>query len=140
MKGKVRMTLVVDADLHDGEYLIPEDFIPPFLSAPTPTAVPTPELEAPPVELLQPEGASSSLVPPPLEELPLCVAPIPTKKRRTLWGIIRAGWFVLFTVAGESLTYALNNLTSLNLPPGTATAIGAVGYGLKKGIWPDTTL
>ena len=77
----------------------------------------------------------------PLPEAVVCAAePAPTKKRRTLWGAIRATWFVVFTIVGESLTYALNNLTSFNLPPGTATAIGAVGYGVKRGIWPDTTL
>jgi hypothetical protein len=70
----------------------------------------------------------------------MTLAAAPTKKKRTLWGIVRAGWFVVFTVLGEALTYALNNLTSFNLPPGTATALGAVGYGLKRGLWPDTTL
>ena len=93
------------------------------------------DLPAAPAYLPAPDPA---LVAAPLE---LCaMAPAPTKKRRTLWGVIRAGWFVIFTAAGEALTYALNNLTTLNLPPGTATAIGAVGYGLKKGLWPDTIL
>jgi hypothetical protein len=55
-------------------------------------------------------------------------------------GLVRSVWFVLFTVGGEALTYGLNNLTSFNLPPGTATAIGAVGYGVKRAIWPGTTL
>lgn len=73
--------------------------------------------------------------------LELCVeAPAPTPKKRTIGGVIRAGWFIVFTATGESLTYALNNLTSFNLPPGTATAIGAVGYGLKRALYPDTTL
>jgi hypothetical protein len=76
----------------------------------------------------------------PLPEPILCAVEAPTKKKRTLWGVIRAGWFILFTVAGEALTYGLNNLTTLNLPPGTATAVGAVGYGMKKALWPDTTL
>lgn len=66
------------------------------------------------------------------------VVPTVTKKKRTLMGFIRATWFIAFTMAGEALTYGLNNLTTLNLPPGTATAIGAVGYGLKKAVFPDT--
>ena len=72
--------------------------------------------------------------------LECAAAPAPTKKKRTLWGFIRATWFIAFTALGEALTYLLNNLTSLNLPAGTATAIGAVGYGLKRGLWPDTTI
>ena len=142
MKGKIRMTLVVDADLHDGEYLIPDDFVPPFLSAPTPAVVPTPELEAPPVELLQPEEASSSPnVPPPLEEIPLCAAPVYTKKKRTLIGFIRATWFYVFTIVGEILNYVLENITGIGLPQGVAgTLIAGALYGAKRGIWPDTTL
>jgi len=99
------------------------------LLPPGPVPAPDPAYSPPP---------DPALVAAPLE---MCaVAPAPTKKRRTVWGVIRAGWFVVFTAAGEALTYALNNLTSLNLPPGTATAIGAVGYGLKRGLWPGTTL
>jgi hypothetical protein len=73
-------------------------------------------------------------------EVPLAAAPKPTKKKRTLMGTIRAAWFIIFTVIGEALTYLLDNLTGLSLPSGTVTAIGAVGYGLKKAIWPDTLL
>ena len=70
-----------------------------------------------------------------------CVAEAPpTRKRRSLWGVIRATWFVGFTALGEALTYALGNLTNLDLPPGTATAIGAVGYGVKRALWPNTTI
>ena len=84
-----------------------------------------------------PEPVVSSLLAAPTP----VVEPVPpTKKRRTLMGFIRATWFVVFTMAGEALTYGLNNLTSFNLPPGTATAIGAVGYGLKRAAWPDSTV
>jgi hypothetical protein len=55
-------------------------------------------------------------------------------------GVIRSGWFVVFTVAGEGLTYGLSHLTDLNLPPGTATAIGAAGYGIKRALWPNTQI
>lgn len=71
---------------------------------------------------------------------PVAEPPAPTKKKRTLMGFIRATWFIVFTAAGEALTYGLNNLTTFNLPPGTATAIGAVGYGVKKAVFPDSTL
>lgn len=83
------------------------------------------------VPVAQPLGETVSLE---------CQVEPPTKKRRTLGGFIRATWFVAFTALGEALTYVLNNITSLNLPAGTATAIGAVGYGLKRGLWPDTTI
>ena len=98
-----------------------------------------PAISVPPPSVEPSEaGPESPLVAAPLE---LCAAaPAPTKKKRTLMGVIRAGWFVIFTAAGEAFTYGLNNLTSLNLPPGTATAIGAVGYGVKKALWPSTQL
>jgi hypothetical protein len=69
----------------------------------------------------------------------LAAAPY-SKKRRTLMGLIRAGWTLLFTVGGEALVYGLNNLTTLNLPPGIGLAAGAAGYGLKKALYPDTML
>ena len=84
-----------------------------------------------------PEPVVSSLLASPA---PVVEPPPPTKKKRTLMGFIRATWFVVFTMAGEALTYGLNNLTSFNLPIGTATAIGAVGCGLKKAVFPDSTL
>jgi hypothetical protein len=116
--GETTIEVVIDGDCVEVN-LLPPGPVP----APAPALLLTPD----PVPVAAP--------------LELCAsAPAPTKKRRTVWGVIRAGWFVAFTAAGEALTYALNNLTSLNLPPGTATAIGAVGYGLKRGLWPDTTL
>lgn len=127
INAKVRMTFVVDGVIRDGEYEFPVDFVPSFLS---PKQEDAPAVE----EVTTPEAP---LVAQPLGE-PLCSIPIPSKKKRTLMGTIRAGWFVGFTAIGESLTYALNNLTNLNLPPGTATAIGALGYGIKKALWPDS--
>jgi len=92
---------------------------------------------APPLDEVA--AAAAPLLAAPLGE-PVAAAPAPTKKRRTLMGVIRAGWFVVFSFVGEALTYALNNITSLNLPPGTATAIGAAGYGVKRALWPNTQL
>ena len=103
---------------------------------------------APPRAALPPEyppvpAAAPELPPAPIPDEvgdSMTLAAAPTKKKRTVWGVIRAAWFIIFTAVGEGLTYLLNNLTTLNLPPGTATAIGAVGYGLKRGIWPDSTI
>lgn len=69
-------------------------------------------------------------------------APEPSisKKRRTLMGFIRGAWFIIFTAAGEATQYIIDNLTGFNLPPRTGAVVGAALYGLKRGIWPDTTL
>jgi hypothetical protein len=73
--------------------------------------------------------------------LELCAAaPAPTKKQRTLKGLVRAMWTAVFSFGGEALVYGLNNLTALNLPPGMGLAIGAVGYGAKAAIFPNTRL
>lgn len=98
------------------------------------------EPELPPAPEPGEAGFDATQVAAPLGDLPLCAAPVYTKKRRSLMGTIRAGWFVIFTGVGEGLTYALNNLTTLNLPPGTATITGAVLAGTKRALWPDTTL
>ena len=100
-----------------------------------PPAAAGPEPQAPG----SPEPAQDVVAPPPVVDVPF-LATAPSPKRRTLMGGIRAGWFVAFTAAGEALTYGLNNLTALHLPPGTATAVGAVGYGIKRAVWPDTTV
>jgi hypothetical protein len=63
-----------------------------------------------------------------------------TKKRRGLMGLIRTGWFYLFTVLGAAVDYGIAKLTDWGLPPGTATLIGGALYGLKRAFWPDTTL
>ena len=116
--GESTIEIVVDGECVEVNMLPP---------GPVPAPAPAPSLPPDPAPVAAP--------------LELCAAaPAPTKKRRTLWGVIRAGWFVGFTAVGEALTYALNNLTSLDLPPGTATAIGAVGYGVKRAIWPTTQL
>lgn len=70
----------------------------------------------------------------------MTLAAAPTKKKRTVMGVIRAVWFVVFSVTGEVVTYLLDNLTALNLPPGTGVAVGAALYGVKRGVFPDTTL
>jgi len=131
--GETTIEVVIDGDSVEVNLLPPEPVTAP--SSPALLLPPDPALVAAPV---RPQEA---ILAAPLTEAAVCAAePPPTKKRRTVWGVIRAGWFVIFTAAGEALTYGLNNLTTLNLPPGTATAIGAVGYGLKRGLWPGTTL
>jgi len=135
MKGKVRMTLVVDADLNDGEYLIPEDFVPPFLSAPTPAVVPTPELEAPPAELPQPEAASSSPnVPPPLEEIPLSTAPtITARVKPAASSGFKAGLASFGGMMAAGLLYVQENfgsLTDISLKNVLLIGGGAVLSGL----------
>jgi hypothetical protein len=83
-------------------------------------------------------GPESAQVVAPLE---MCAAaPAPSKKRRTLMGVIRAAWFIVFTGAGAVVDYGIANLTDLPLPPGTATLIGGVLYGAKRAIWPSTTI
>jgi hypothetical protein len=73
-------------------------------------------------------------------ELMLAVAPPLTKKRRTLMGVIRAGYMLIFDAGGEAIIYAVDNLAGLNLPPGLGLALGAIGYGLKRAIKPDGLL
>jgi hypothetical protein len=121
---KTRYTLLGDTTVEvvvDGES-IEVNILPAPALGDAPENHPVQELSSP-----EPEPA-------PEPEAPL------TKKKRTLMGVIRASWFVIFSAVGEALTYALNNLTTLNLPPGTATGIGAVGYGVKRAFWPNTVL
>ena len=93
------------------------------------------ELPAAPALLLPPDPA---LVAAPLE---MCApAPAPTLKRRGLMGVIRATKTILFTVGGEALVYAANNLAGLNLPPGLGLVVGATAYGVQKAIKPDGLL
>jgi hypothetical protein len=103
----------------------------PSLPQPEQVSVETP-LAA--LELSSPEPAS---VVSPIE---CAAAPAPSKKRRTLMGVIRAAWFIVFTGAGAVVDYGIANLTDLPLPPGTATVIGGVLYGAKRAIWPNTTI
>jgi hypothetical protein len=89
----------------------------------------------PPVAALEPVLAT-----PVPAETQCAAAPAPSKKKRTLMGVIRAAWFIVFTGAGAVVDYGIANLTDLPLPPGTATLIGGVLYGAKRAIWPSTTL
>jgi hypothetical protein len=83
-------------------------------------------------------GPTSAQVVAPLE---LCApTPAPTPKQRTVKGIIRTMWTAVFSFGGEALVYGLNNLTALNLPPGVGLAVGALGYGAKAAIFPNTKL
>jgi hypothetical protein len=135
-------TIEVVVDVKDGNASIDVNVLPTAGTELAATA-------APPLAPIPPDEAvvAASLVEPspaPVlgeaeAEMTLAAAPY-SKKRLGLMGFIRATWFVVFTASGEALTYALNQLTTLNLPPGTATAIGAVGYGVKRAIWPTTQL
>ena len=135
-------TIEVVVGVKDGGTSIDVNVLPTTGTEPAATAA-SPLAPAPQREAV----VAASLVEPPSApdpgeaeaEMTLAAAPY-SKKRRTLMGVIRATWFVAFTASGEALTYALNQLTTLNLPPGTATAIGAVGYGVKRAIWPTTQL
>jgi hypothetical protein len=69
----------------------------------------------------------------------LAAAPM-TPGQRTSKGVIRAMWTAAFSFGGEALVYGLNNLTALNLPPGLGLAVGAVGYGAKAAIFPNSKL
>ena len=68
------------------------------------------------------------------------IVPVVTRKQRTTKGLVRAMWTAVFSFGGEALVYGLNNLTTLNLPPGVGLAVGAIGYGAKAAIWPSTRL
>ena len=72
-------------------------------------------------------------------EMTLAAAPM-TPGQRTSKGVIRAMWTAAFSFGGEALVYGLNNLTALNLPPGLGLAVGAVGYGAKAAIFPNSKL
>jgi len=93
-----------------------------------------------------PAAAPPAYSPPPdpvpvAAPLELCAAaPAPTLKRRTLMGVIRTTKTILFTIGGEALVYAANNLAGLNLPPGLGLVVGATAYGVQKAIKPDGLL
>lgn len=86
---------------------------------------------------LEDAAAAAPLVAAPISEV-VAAAPPYTKKQRTFMGAVRATWVVVFSVTGEGITYVANNLGGLSLPPGTGIAVGAVVYGAKRAIWPDT--
>ena len=77
---------------------------------------------------------------PPLLLAEQVVVPTVTKKKRTLMGMIRGAWFIIFTFAGEAVQYGLDNLTGLNLPPKTGMLVGASLYAAKRAIWPDSVI
>jgi len=101
----------------------------PNLLPPGPVPAPDPAYSPPP---------DPALVAAPLEMR--AAAPAPTPRQRTSKGVIRAVWTAVFSFGGEALVYGLNNLTALNLPPGVGLAVGAVGYGAKAAIFPNTKL
>jgi hypothetical protein len=93
--------------------------------------------DVPPQVARQPEQDS---VDPPLADVFCAAPPPPTKKQRSVKGLIRAMWTAVFSFGGEALVYALNNLTALELPPGVGLAVGAVGYGVKAAVFPNSKL
>jgi hypothetical protein len=144
------MTLVIDGTIRDEGYTFSDDFIPPFLSAETkaPAAEEEPPALAEPTRDATeetPNGEVAPLVAIPLGELATAgEAPVHTKKKRALMGMIRGVWTFIFAVGGEALVYITNNITSLNLPPGLGVVVGAtasgIGYGIKKYVSPDTLI
>jgi len=85
-------------------------------------------------------AAGPPLLAAPLSE-PVVAAPPLTKKKRTLMGFIRAGWFYIFTALGGVLDYGIQHYTDLPVPPGVVgTTIGGALYGLKRALYPNTTL
>jgi len=116
--GETAIEIVVDGDTVEVNLLPPEP-----VPTPNPAYTPAPD---------------PALVAAPLE---MCAAaPAPTPRQRTSKGVIRAVWTAVFSFGGEALVYGLNNLTALNLPPGVGLAVGAVGYGTKAAIFPNTKL
>jgi hypothetical protein len=116
--GETTIEVVIDGDCVEVN-LLPPGPVP----APAPALLLTPD----PVPVAAP--------------LELCAsAPAPTPRQRTSKGVIRAVWTAVFSFGGEALVYGLNNLTALNLPPGVGLAVGAVGYGAKAAIFPNTKL
>jgi len=116
--GETAIEIVVDGDTVEVNLL-----------PPGPVPAPDPAYSPPP---------DPALVAAPLE---LCAAaPAPTLKRRGLMGVIRATKTILFTVGGEAIVYAANNLAGLNLPPGLGLVVGATAYGVQKAIKPDGLL
>ena len=95
----------------------------------------------PPTDAQEPQpdtlGIPESTEAPPPETV---LAGPPTKKKRTLMGIIRAGWFYVFTALGGVIDYSIQKYTDLPVPTGTATVIGGALYGLKRALYPDTVL
>ena len=64
-------------------------------------------------------------------------------KGRIKAAIIRAFWTVVFPLIGVLVTYLIEpgKLEEVGVTSaGLALGIGAVLYGLKKLLWPDTTL
>ena len=116
-----------------------------------PETVAAPDARPPSVEppLLLEEPPAASVPDEVVDETALTAAPLPeavpaapayTKKQRTFMGTVRAGWVIVFSMTGEGVTYAADNLAGLALPPGTGMIVGATLYGAKKAIWPDTKL
>ena len=87
------------------------------------------------------ESSPEPLLAAPLPEaVPSTMEASPTRKQRSLWGFIRASWFIIFTAAGEAIQYLLDNLIGIGLPPRTGAVVGAALYGAKRAIWPNTTI
>jgi hypothetical protein len=129
--GETTIEVVIDGDCVEVNLLPP---------GPVPVPAPAP-LTPDPAPVAAPMDAQEAILAAPLSEGVLCTAEAPpTRKRRTLMGVIRAGWVLVFMAVGEGLTYLIDNLTGLGLPQGTSTAVGAVLYGVKRAAFPNTTL
>lgn len=61
------------------------------------------------------------------------------KKERLDAAAIRTGWSILFPALGFGVSVIAETYSSLPVPqPWTGIVIGALAYGVKKYVWPDT--
>jgi hypothetical protein len=111
--------------------VFPADFIPPFLAAQD-----EPPIASEPDEV-EPESA---LLAAPLE--PCATAPVPTKKERGVMAAIRAMWVWVLGLLAAMATFAVDAVTSLNLPVwavfGITMFCTGILYAAKRFTWPDT--
>ena len=133
------ITVTPDGDVETWLNVIPPETVAAPDARP-PSVEPPLLLEEPPPAPVPDEVADeTALTAAPLPEA-VPAAPAYTKKQRTFMGTVRAGWVIVFSMTGEGVTYAADNLAGLALPPGTGMIVGATLYGAKKAIWPDTKL
>ena len=111
-------------------------------AAAAPVAPPSEALpmESPPASAAAPEEVAAATAPEAFPPGEVAAAAPYTKKQRTFMGTVRAGWVIIFSMTGEGVTYAADNLAGIGLPPGTGMIVGATIYGAKRAIWPDTKL
>jgi hypothetical protein len=134
--GSSVIEVVVNGDSLTWNVLAPD------LAAAAPAALleAAPPPESLPVPAAAPEPEPSSVPTLGTAESSMTLAAAPTAKQRTSKGVIRTMWTAIFSAGGVGLVYALDNLTALNLSPAIGLAVGAVGYGAKAAIFPNSKL